>query len=134
MRALLMRLVLAQRVTQEGTLLASAARTATTYSAVQTNYGARGAFFWFTVTAFGTGTLSFKLALNDPVSGQLEWVLSPTAVSATGYKIYLVGPFVNSLGNITSAANGQLPRLWKIGVVHTDASSHTYSVGYQTIV
>src|SRR5579871_3766078 len=81
----------AETLNQDMTLLASAARTATTNSAPQTNQNARGVLVYLNVTAAsGTGGLRLAVQAQDPVSGNyININLLPTAVTATGLTAYL---------------------------------------------
>lgn len=118
----------------EGTLLASAARTATTRSATQTNHNARGAFVFLNVTAAsGTGGLQLRWLVADPVSGTLPYMnAAPTAITTVTTAVYIVYPGGAGVG--AQAVNMPLPRSWAIEVQHADASSYTYSVGYALIL
>jgi hypothetical protein len=131
-----------QHANTEGTLLASAARTATTSSANQTNYNARGVIVTLRISAAsGTGGLSWKLYGVDPVSGATYQITPNIAapITAAGTYAFEVYPGSTTTGSTnpswmyqrTSAA---LPRTWQLQVVHADGSSYTYSVGYQYVV
>lgn len=119
----------------QGTILPNAARTATTNSPVQTNYNARGVLVTLNVTAAsGTGGLSLRIQVQDPVSGTFfNYNATPTAVTATGMYSYLVYPGVSG-GFTTQLSPVVLPRTWQISVSHGDGTSYTYSVGYQLIL
>src|SRR5690242_4107854 len=67
----------AEQGNTEGTLLAEAARTATTYAAAPlTNPSARGVTLWLNITAAsGTGGLILRVRGYDPVSG-LPFILT----------------------------------------------------------
>lgn len=127
-----------QRGNTEGTLLASAARTATTVSAVQTNHNARGVFVGVDVTAVGTGTLTLQLRAIDIVSGLNYNVASMTSLTTSGRYGLLVYPgvAVAALGGTTSvqAISAAIPRTWVVVVTHSDGSSWTYSLSYSLIV
>ena len=112
-------------------LLASAARTATTYSADQTNFNANAALFIFDVTAVpGSDTVQLIVQIKDPVSGKYVTVLDGTAESAVGTYIYAVGLGVSDAESKFDAIEGiALPRTWRVGVIHSAATSFTYSVG-----
>ena len=124
-----------QRGNIEGTLLASAARTVTTYSANQTNYNARGVIVVLNVTAAsGTGGLQVILQAIDPVSGgAVSLNATPTAVIAIDRLAYIFYP--GATGGVAAQITGiPLPRTWRVGVVHGDASSYTYSLSYSLIL
>ena len=118
----------------EATVLASAARVATTNSADFTNYDARGVMLHLNITANpgAAETLTVQLQMKDPVSGTYRNVTAfpATATSNTDY-IYTVYP-----GATETAAVAQfevqgvpVPRTWRIAVTHSAAGSWTYSVG-----
>lgn len=128
-----------ERGNLEGTLLASAARTATTTGSAQTNYNARGAMLILNVSAAsGTGGLTVTFLATDPVSGaQFLLNANPTAVTGTGTYVYELYPGASTAGPTGAVAQrtaGILPRTWTVKVFHGDASSYTYSVGYELIV
>ena len=120
--------------TQEGTLLASATRNATTDSAIQTNYGAKGVLLTLNITATAGTGVKLEIRGVDPLLGgdiilarhstlrygtaQVHWLeLHPGAASA-------------SIDGWGERFQGCLPRRWKLRVVHSDANNLTYSVGY----
>jgi hypothetical protein len=114
----------------EGTALASAARAAQTESADIVNVNCRGAVIFLNVTAAsGTGGLQVVVRGKDPVSGAYVNLNNvPTAVIATGLLVYTFYPGATAVGAATF--QGVLPRTFRIRVIHGDASSYTYSVGY----
>lgn len=118
-----------QRGNTEGTLLASATRTATTTTPDQTNYNARGVLVFFNITAVsGTGGLTLSIQWKDPVSGTTySNLLVGSALTTAGARIYQVYPAASGGTASTGAA---LPRTWRVSVAHGDASNYTYSVGY----
>jgi len=126
----------AETLNQDMTLLASAARTATTNSAPQTNQNARGVLVYLNVTAAsGTGGLRLAVQAQDPVSGNyININLLPTAVTATGLTAYLIYPGSSQAGNLTQATAALLPRSWRVQVTANDSSSYTYSVGASLIL
>lgn len=121
----------------QGTVLASAARTATTESSMMVNNNARGVIVFLSVTAASTtGGLSLQIATKDPVTGNNPYALtaSPTAVTAIGEYGYLLYPGVSTAqAAIKQATSGVLPRSWYVYITAGDASSYTYSVGYAYI-
>jgi hypothetical protein len=124
---------------QQGTLLVSAARTASTSSAVQTNVSARGVLLFLNITAAsGTGGLNLIVQGIDPVSGLVAQInnqaLSASKVT-TGLAIVSMYPGDVTAGGATLAqSGGVLPRMWQATVLHADGSSYTYSLGYATVV
>jgi hypothetical protein len=123
-----------QRGNIEGTALASAARTATVNSADITLFNERGIAFYLNVSvASGTGGLQLLIEAKDPVSGSYIALNSlPTAVTATGTKLYQVYPG-GSGASITQLSNEGVSRTVRVRMVVGDASSYTYSVGYSTL-
>lgn len=124
----------------EGTLLASAARTATTSSAAQTNRNAHGVMIFLNITiASGLGGIKIRLLGRDPVSGADVFLnADPTPITATGLYAYELYPAagtagVAGAGNVQQRTQAVLPRTWLVQVTHMDASSYTYSVGYAQI-
>jgi len=118
------------------TLLASAARTATTTSADQTNKGenlnVRGVLVTLDVTAItATPSITLSIQAKDPASGKYEALLTASAaVTATGTHSYLVYPGAGSAsGDVTQVAGFVLPNTWRISVAHGDTDSITYSAG-----
>jgi hypothetical protein len=115
----------------EGTLLASAARTATTVSPDQTNYNHCGVLLYVNVTAAsGTGGLTVRIAGKDPATGLYRYLnVAPTAITATGSYQFALSPSVAG-GNVAQATSLRLPRTWRVEVTAGDGSSYTYSIGY----
>ena len=69
---------------------------------------------------------------KDPVSGvYYNLYADPTAVTATGIKVYEVAPGASSAGagDVATRVSGQLPRTWRVSVLVGDSSSYTYSIG-----
>lgn len=119
---------------ETGVALASAARTATTTSATLTNPRARGVVLFLDVTnsAAGTGGLQVQAQAIDPTGGTALAINSaPTAVTATGLKVYVIYPGASA--GATQNTSGILPRLWNVKVTAGDSTSYTYSVSYQYI-
>lgn len=132
-----------QRGNTEGTLLASAARTATVSAANApvANFNARGVIVWLNITiTSGTGGLQANLFGRDPVTAQLAFLnATPAAITATGiygYELYPGSTAAGSAGSnlIQQRTSAVLPRTWGARVTHGDASSYTYSLGYSLIV
>jgi hypothetical protein len=119
------------------TALSSAARTATTSSADQTNYNARGLAVFLNVTAAsGSGGLQVRVQGKDPVSGNyFNLNAAPTAITATGQYAYALYPgAATAAGDVQQTTQQVLPRTFRITVTHGDGSSYTYSVGYSLIL
>lgn len=119
--------------TQEGTALASAARTAQTTSADMTNPGGRGVLCMLNVTAItggpGTGII-LRIQWKDPIGGAYSSLnAAPTAIAATGLTSYMVYPTVIA-ATTTQGTNTVLPRTWRVLIAVSDATPYTYSVSY----
>lgn len=124
----------------QGTLFASAARTATVSSPTQTNYNARGVQVIVNVTAVsGTGGLIVSIRGIDPISGSYYRLnVDPATITATGLYVYELYPgsttaMSGALPNVTQRSSGVLPRTWYGSVFANDSSSYTYSVSYSLI-
>lgn len=117
----------------QGTLLASAARSASTSSADQTNYNGRGVKVYFNITAVpGIDTVTLAIEDKDPISGAYTAILTGVAQVATGLTILTVYPGGLTTANLASPQ--PLPRTWRVTVTHSAGTSFTYSVAFATIV
>ena len=115
----------------QGLLLASAARTASTNSPIQTNYNARGVIIYLNVTVAGTGNLMLYIRESAFLNAQL---LVGAAVATTGAWAYVLYPGATTAeGHIVKANSGVLPRTWDVLIAHSDGSSWTYQVNYALI-
>ena len=130
-------------VPERGTLLVSAARTTTTSTNAIDGWGWRGIIAFLNVTAAsGTGGLVLYIEHQDPVSGlwAVTAVQSAAAIQTTGLRPYLMGQGI-SLGSNFGAAGAPvfsdrghiLSSSFRFRVVHSDASSYTYSLGYELL-
>jgi hypothetical protein len=126
-----------QQGVQDVTLLASAARTATTATADQTNTNWRGVILFLNITvASGTGGLQPTIQMKDSISGNYRnLVTAPTAIIATGQYVFHYYPGVNST-NLSQQQVGalQLPRVWRINMTAGDSSSYTYSLSASMVL
>lgn len=121
----------------QGTLLASAARTTSQTSGVQTNYNARGCIMVLNVTAVsGTGGLKVSFQASAQSSGAFfQMNADPTTVTAVGKYSYVLYPGIGSpVGQVTQTTNMVLPRSWYGYVSHVDSSSYTYQLEYLLIL
>lgn len=116
----------------ESTLLASAARTATTTSTDQTNYNARGVHVAINVTVAGTSNLTVTVQGKDPISGTYYTILAGAAITGTGITILKIYPGITAVAN--GSANDILPRTFRVSCAKGDASSWTYSVAASLVV
>ena len=121
-----------QRNNMAGTLLASAARTATTSSADQTNYNGQAVAVTVNVTAVpGVETVTPSIEAKDPVSGVYTTILTGAAISGTSTVRLRVGTNITAVANL--AAADVLGRTWRITMTHSASGSFTYSVGYDVM-
>jgi hypothetical protein len=108
------------------TLLASAARTATTNSGdVETRAG-RGVHVVIDATAAAaTPSVVFTIQGKDATSGAYYTILA----SVTGVSTTVLRVFPGSTAAANLAANDCLPATWRVLATAGDADSLTYSVG-----
>lgn len=130
-----------QQNNTQGTLLASAARTAVATSANQTNFNSRGVVVYLNITvASGTGGLKLAIQSVDPVSGNtVQHNVTPTAILTAGIYAYELGPGADTAGTagarlVQERTSAYLPRVWNVLVQPGDATSYTYSIGYALLV
>ncbi len=110
------------------TILASAARTATTNGDDQFNGGARGVHVVIDATAAtATPSVVFTIQGKDPVSGQYYTLLASAAITGVSTTVLRVFPGATVAAN--TVANDCLPGVWRVIATHADADSITYSVG-----
>ena len=113
------------------TLLASAARTATTSTADQQKVVNRGVYVFLKVTAVPTvETLTVTIQGKD-VDGTYYTILASTASAATGTVTLKVYPGLPNTANVSS--NEVLPDLWRVTVTHSASGSFTYSIVANTL-
>jgi hypothetical protein len=121
-----------------GILLASAARTATTYSDVQTNNkNYKGILIVYVVSVAGGGTHTPTLQAYDPASNTWVTWLAGTAIAAaatTTWLMYPTGYDISGVTGFTQESQIPMPTVWRLLMTATDANSLTYSVGYQYLV
>jgi len=121
----------------EGTLLASAERTATTTSSVIVNYNAKFLVVFVNITvASGTGGLRVGIRSVDPVTAvatQVNTFMSPRTTTGVLFHQLALG-LGAATGNVSDNTNALVPRQFSIQIAHSDSSSYTYSVGYSLIV
>ncbi len=117
----------------EGTLLDSAARTATTASADQTNYNAKGVRIFINATASAaTPSVVFTIEVKDPVSAKYTAVATSAAITGAGHTVVTVYPGITAAANVS--ISHVLGRTWRVTATAADADSLTYSVGYSYIL
>lgn len=121
-----------QNTNRSGTILASAARTATTNGQDMSNDAYQGVHVILDITAVpGGDSVTLTVQGKDPASGKYYSVLVGSAETTTGTKVYKVYPGIATLAN--GAANDILPTTWRVIVTHSAGTSFTYSVGYHYI-
>lgn len=121
----------------EGTLLASAARTVTTNSALQVNYNGQGVTLLLNVTAKAAATtLNVKLQALNAITGSYTTLSESGALAAAAGTTHAIIFHPDVLDADYDAAHVAkavaLPRSWRIEVTPSDANSVTYSVDYHT--
>lgn len=110
------------------TVLASAARTATTVtSADQVNDSWSSAHVIINVSAYTSGNYTPKVQAKDPVSGTYYDLCVGTAISATGITLLKVGPGFAASPN--AICGDMLPRVWRISLAGASTPVMTFSVG-----
>ncbi len=111
-------------------ILASAARTATTLSATFTNYNARGLMVGWNITAVpGVQTVTLEVYGQTAPIGLQLLLLGSTAKVATGVFAYIVLPGVAAAAMGIDAVSGfPVPRQFFIRIAHSGAGSFTYVV------
>lgn len=129
-----------QRNNTTATLLASAARTATTNSPDQVNHNARGVIVTLdvTVTPNNAETITVAIQLKDSASGKYLTISAFTALTAS---VLGASPTTETYaftfypGAVETAATAKhevqglpLPRTWRVAVTHSSTGSWTYSV------
>jgi hypothetical protein len=118
-----------QRGNTEGVLLATAARTAITTTAAQTNHNARGVALRLTITSAGTGTLTVHLRTTS------GWNLASfTGLTANALLVSYPGTTTGDPQGTAVMRSMPLPRTWDAVVDKSDASSWTYSLDYHLII
>lgn len=123
-----------ESATREGTVFASAARTATESSDAISNAGAKYLLLFLDVTAITlTPSVTLSVEAYDRASG--EWFTvwtAAAAVTGTGNTQYALGPGLDAAapGGFTDAENVPVPPTFRVTATHADADSATYSLGY----
>lgn len=117
----------------EGTVLPSAARTASINSADLVNYNARGVQVIIDATAIvATPSITVTIKGKDSLSGKYYTLLASAAITTVSTTLLTVYPGVTATANV--AASQIIPRTWRVEVVAADADSITYSIGVNYVV
>jgi hypothetical protein len=112
-----------------GELYALAARTATPAAIVHTADGARGVIINIHVTTSAdTPSVVATLSGKDPTTGEFRDILSSAAITGDSSNWLRCYPGITAAAN--AAVSDILPDEWKLTIVHGDADSITYQVGY----
>jgi hypothetical protein len=126
----------AQRNNTAVTLLASAARTETTSSAVITNYNGSGAFITLKITANpgGAETLTIKVRPANPVDATTNNPIATLVSIATENNTYrlMVSRGASTTPETTPYNKSYalpLPRSFVVEITHSSTGSWTYSLG-----
>ena len=111
-------------------LLASAARTADTPSADQTNIVARGLVAVLNATAFAVaGSVNIIIQRKNADGTYTDIVTGVTPLTAPGAQVLVLDPVVGAgVGIFDKTVSGVLPNEWRINVDHSNTDSITYSV------
>jgi hypothetical protein len=130
-----------QRAAIRGTVLASAARTASTSGSSVDWVRYKGVILFLNITAAsGTGGLSIYPEYQDPVSASWNRIYNypstASRITTAGLQILHLGPGIGA--TIGGANQGGfcaafLSSAIRFTVNHGDASSYTYSLGYELI-
>lgn len=117
---------------QQGTLLASLARTATATSEDQTTYDARGVRVFINVTVDGAAaSIVPTIEVKDPASGTYTAILTGAAIAAVGHTVLTVYPGATVAAGVTLSI--PIGKTWRLKMTHADADAITYSAGYETL-
>ena len=127
-----------QRSNQDVVLLASAARTATTPSADQTNWNGRGVLVLLNVTANPGGVETLTLELHAKLGGQYFTLTAYPAVTVATNAVYFYVFYPGAVETL-AVANLEvdemvLPKTWRANVVHSSTGSWTYAVDCSVIL
>lgn len=135
------------RTNVPATLLASAARTATTNTPDQTNYNGVGAMLTINVTVEAAAeTLALKLQGKDSISSNyfdicdFGTVYTAATDAPTITRSFLAYPggtasdYIGITGNGTLAKLVLVPRTWRAVVTHSAVGSWTYSLSAVTML
>jgi hypothetical protein len=113
-------------------LIASAARTATNYSATQDNRSSTGLILAVNITVAGTGGITPEIELYDPASSAWRSLAVFSQLTGTGPALLLLSQAVAATigGDLAEHEIAPLPQVeWRLKLTHADGSSWTYSVG-----
>lgn len=117
-----------------GTLLASAARTATVSSSDIRLYNAKGVRVFIDTSALAaTPSVVPTIEVKDPVSGDYTAVLTGAAITTQpAHVILTVYPGATAAANLVASL--PIGGVFRVTMTAGDADSLTYSVGYEALV
>lgn len=118
----------AQQGSIQGTLLPSAARTATTNSTDRDNPGNRGVHVIVNVSAYTSGTMTPIVQGKNPITAVYYNICSGAGITSTGVVVLKVYPGVTTATGVCSDA---IPKTWRFQML--GAATSTYSVGFFAI-
>jgi len=120
-------------LTRHNPALASAARTASTDSALFVNQNRRGCQVLIDMTAItATGDVTFKVQGYDELSGTYYDLITSASVTTVSEVMLKIYPGLTAAANLTVSDN--LPYLYRITTTHLNGVSMTYSVGVNLLI
>lgn len=108
-------------------VLPSASRTTTQAASFSDNYQGRGLRLWVVVTNAGAGSITPRIDIIDPTSGNLKTVLTGAAIAANGVTLLEVWPGA-PVSAWSTSLNYQLGLSWEAVIIANNANPITYSV------
>ena len=115
----------------KGTLLPSAARTATANSADISNPVNRGVHVIINVSAYTSGTFTPRIQGKNPITGVYYDILAGNTISSTGVTVLKVYPGIAAVAN--GSASDAIPGTWRFQMTGAATPSATFSAGYFSI-
>lgn len=112
----------------QGTLIPSAAYTATVNSGDQDNPYFHGVTVVVNVTVATAGNFTCTIQGKDPVSGNYYTILASGTLSSVATTVLKVYPGITTGAN--AAAADILPRTWRLNCVGASSPNVTFSAGY----
>ncbi len=117
----------------QGTLLASAARTATVSSSDITNQNCRGVRIFINVTVHAvSAAIVPTIEVKDPISGTYTAVATGASITTTGHTVITVFPGATVAANVTLSTH--IGKVFRVTMTPGNSNSATYSVGYMLLV
>lgn len=118
-----------------GTLLASAARTATVSSSDIRLYNARGVRVFINATALAaTPSVVPTIEMKDPVSGAYTAVLTGAAITTAAPTHVILEVYPGSTAAANLVASRPIGGVFRLTMTAGDADSLTYSAAYEALV